>query len=487
MTFIPSQRQTAIAERLHTPGNILVQACAGSGKTTTMVWLAGMFPTHTRVLALSFNKAIADELARRMPQHVRSATMHSVGFGMIRRSQGKIKLDDKKLRNLIDTHPGVMVQRNNVQEIIRADLLAIVPLVQDTMVNAQDLSMLAAVAELSGRTLEMPSVSLPLVDSLISASDKMRHLISFGEMIRHPVVHDYPPDYHDVVMVDEAQDLNSAQHALLRKLVRPGGKIIAVGDKFQSVYGFRGADPRSMERLASDWNMTELPLDVSYRCGSAIIAEAQMLVGAETIKAHAGAETGEIASANIELLPELAQEGDMILCRMNAPLVPVALKLIKNGKKAQIRGWDVGAQLSILVRRSKAVTIIDLISYIADWKSDRVAKLTAAKKSESSIRAVEDQADTLHAIAEECRDVGEVLMRLGDLFDDQRDGVCLSTIHKAKGLESETVFILGPELLTGSLAKSPAELEQERNIAYVAVTRAMKRLVRVPLPERKKK
>lgn len=485
MPFNPSPRQIAIANELPSPRNILVQACAGSGKTTTMVWLAGMIPASVRVLALSFNKSIADELGRRMPAHVRSATMHSVGFGMVRKSVGKVRLDDKKLRNLIDTHPGVICQEKATREAVTSDLLAVVPLVQDTMVDACNISMLSAVAEVAGRTLDCPALSLPLVDSIVSASDKMRQYITFGEMIRHPVIHDYAPDFHDIVMVDEAQDLNSAQHALLRKLVRPGGKIIAVGDRFQSIYGFRGADPRSMDRLAADWNMVELPLDVSYRCGAEIIAAAQKIVGVDTIKAKPDAEAGSIETAKLEALPDMAQEGDMVLCRMNAPLVPVALRILKAGKKAQIRGRDIGAQLSSLVRRSNASDVRNLLAFIADWKADRVGKLVAAKKTETAIQAVEDQADTLSAIAEDCGSVAEVLERLGALFDDQREGVCLSTVHKAKGLEADTVFILGPELLPAPWAKSPSELEQERNIFYVATTRAMRRLINVPLPDRR--
>jgi superfamily I DNA/RNA helicase len=484
MSFSPSPRQSAIAEKMAQPGNILVQACAGSGKTTTMVWLAGMIPVHMRVLALSFNKSIADELGKRMPAHVRSATMHSVGFGMIRKAVGKVRLDDKKLLNIIDTHPGVVVHQNGVRAAIVSDLLAMVPLAQDTMVDATNVAMLAAVADMAGRNLESPDMSLPLVASIVAASDAMKQYITFSEMIRHPVIHQYASDYYDIVMVDETQDLNSAQHALLRLLVRPvTGKLIAVGDRFQSIYGFRGADCRSMERLASDWSMSELPLDVSYRCGAAIIAEAQKIVGADTIKPREGAHAGSVEDAKYVDLPSMANEGDMVLCRTNAPLVPVALKLIKVGKKAQIRGRDIGAQLANLVRRAKCSTIVDLLAWLADWKSTKVRLAVAAKKSDTTIQAIEDQADTLTAIAEDCTTPAECLEKIQALFEDQRAGVCLSTVHKAKGLESHTVYLLGN--MAGPWAKSPAEIEQERNISYVATTRAMHRLVRVPLPKRR--
>lgn len=487
MTFIPSANQAAIADKMPGPRNILVQACAGSGKTTTMVWLAGQLPSTRRILALSFNKSIADELAVRMPPHVRSATMHSVGFGMIRRVVTGVRLDDKKLVNIIDTHPGVVAHQHGVRSKITADLLSIVPLAQDTMANTENSGVLATLAENSGKNLECPEKSLPLVASIIQAADKMRHYITYSEMIRHPVIHGYPDDLHDVVFVDEAQDLNSTQHALLRKLVRKNGKLVAVGDRFQSCYNFRGADPRSMDRLKADWDMEELPLDVSYRCSAAIIQEAQKIVGEETIKPHDAADTGEVLTARLEDLATVAQEGDMILCRINAPLVGIALRLLKAGKKAIIRGRDIGSQLASLVRRSKATTIKELLSYIADWKSDKISRAIAAKKSENALQSIEDTATTLSSISEECDTPEDVLGSLAWLFSDEKTGVMLSTVHKAKGLESETVYIVGPELLPAPWATSDADKEQERNIAYVAVTRARSKLVRVPLPERRKR
>jgi DNA helicase-2/ATP-dependent DNA helicase PcrA len=487
MSFIPSPRQSAIAEKMAQPGNILVQACAGSGKTTTMVWLAGMIPAHMRVLALSFNKSIADELAKRMPAHVKSCTMHSIGYAMVRNGVGRVRLDDHKLMNVIDTHPGVVIHQNGIRSTIVSDLLAIVPLAQDCMVDATNTGLLAALAESAGRTIEMPDKSLPLVDSIIKAMDAMRHTITFTEMIRHPVVHNYPSDYYDVVFVDEAQDLNSSQHAMLKKLVRPiQGKIIAVGDRFQSIYGFRGADPRSMNRLKDEWNMAELPLDVCYRCGSQIISEAQKIVGEETIKPKSDAITGIIGTGTIDSMINLAAESDMILCRINAPLVSVCLKLIKAGKTARIRGRDVGAMLSALVRRAKQTTIPALIAWTIDWRNDRTEKARKAKKSEAAIQAIEDQSDTLVAIAEECREVAEVLGKLSEIFDDRKIGITLSTVHKAKGLEAIRVWILGPELLPAPWAKSAQEQEQEKNIAYVATTRAMQMLMRVPLPPRRR-
>lgn len=449
-----------------------------------MVWLASLL-SHLNILALSFNKSIADELKQRMPGHVRSATMHSVGLGMVRRANRNVRIDDKKMLNIIDTHPAIVPLQNGIRSAVVSDLLAIVPLAQDCMADCANTSVLSALADVAGRTLEMPERSLPLVASIVGAMDAMKGTVAFSEMIRHPIIHNYPSDFYDLVFVDEAQDLNASQHALLRKLVRPGsGKLVAVGDRFQSIYGFRGADPRSMDRLREEWNMEELPLDVCYRCGSAIIEAAQKITGADTIKAKDDAEPGTVGACATSALAATAQEGDMILCRINAPLVGVALKMLKMGKKAIIRGRDIGATLAALVRRSKAATVPALLEYVTGWRADKVEKMQKAKKSDATIQAVIDQAETLVSIAMECQSPAEVLDRLAALFDDGRNGCVLSTIHKAKGLENDRVFIYGPEILPAPWAKSPQEKEQERNIHYVAVTRAKRELIMVPLPPR---
>jgi superfamily I DNA/RNA helicase len=488
MVFTPSPRQIAIAEAMQRPGNILVQACAGSGKTTTMVWLAGLIPTHQRVLALSFNKSISDELANRMPVHVQSNTMHSLGLRMIKRVHRGVRLEERKLQALLDGHPGIALVPEAIRGLIVSDLRAIIPLAQDTLTDPHNIDLLAALAEIVGRPLEAPKLSLPMAASVMDACDQVKEIITFCEMIRHPTIHNYPNDFYDVVFVDEAQDLNGAQHALLKKLVMPGrGKLIAVGDFRQSVYSFRGADPRSMSRLKNEWDMQELPLDISYRCDRAIVAEAQNIVGSELIRPRDDAAEGSVETMDMPRLASEARPGDMIICRTNAPLVSIAIQLSREGKKAQIRGRDISGMLTALVRRSKAGTIPALQAWLASWRQSKVSEAILAKKSESSIQSIEDQADTLLAVVESCSSVSDVLVCIDNLFDEREVGICLSTVHRAKGLEADTVFIAGPELLPAPWAKSDTEKEQERNLAYVAVTRAKHRLVRVPLPKRKPK
>lgn len=487
MTFAPSPRQSAIHAEMLTGGNILVQACAGSGKTTTMVWLCGAIPPSVRTLALSFNKSIAEELAKRMPAHVRSATMHSLGFGMVRRAVRNVRLDDKKLRSVIDSHPAIAALGQNMRrEEIIGDLLNAVPLAQEMMLDPRDAGAVGSACDQCGRSLDAPDASLPLVASIVQAMDAIRGCITFSEMIRHPVVHGYPGDAFDVVLVDECQDLNASQHALLRKLVRPGGQLIAVGDRMQSIYGFRGADPLSMDRLAAEWHMREMPLDISYRCARSVVKLAKEIAG-DVINPAPDAPAGSVTShpvTRMEATLEATREGDMVLARCNAPLAGACLKLLRQGKKATVRGRDIGARLSGLVRRAKASSVIDLIAYVREWEDDQAKKAERARKPTDGIH---DMAETLIVIASDCLTVADVFGRLAGLFSDDRAGIVLSTVHKAKGLECDRVVILGPELMPAPWAKSPEEITQERNIRYVAITRAKRELVLQALPPRRER
>src|SRR5690606_18120963 len=96
----------------------------------------------------------------------------------------------------------------------------------------------------------------------------------------------------DNVLVDEAQDLNVAQRILIRRMLKEGGRLIAVGDPRQAIYGFRGADSDSFRLIGEEFNATDLPLTVTFRCPKAVVAQAQRYVS--HIQAHETAPEGEV-------------------------------------------------------------------------------------------------------------------------------------------------------------------------------------------------
>lgn len=189
-----------------------------------------------------------------------------------------------------------------------------------------------------------------------------------------------------------------------------------------------------------------------------------------------------------EKLPDyrtMVRPGDMILCRVNAPLVSECFRFIKMGKRANIQGRDVARGLISTITKSKAENIPDLVSYLSDWAHAETQKeLKKRNPDDSRLIAIQDRYDCLMTFTEGCREVSEVIKKIEDVFVDadntnKSSGILLSSVHKAKGLESERVFILMPRKgsMPHPMAKTAWAKEQEMNLKYVAITRAIRELV----------
>jgi hypothetical protein len=167
-----------------------------------------------------------------------------------------------------------------------------------------------------------------------------------------------------VVVVDEAQDLSSLNHAMLGKCLRPDGRLIAVGDPKQAIYAFRGAHSQSMEQirgLRQSW--LDRPLTMTFRCPRVIVARQQSHApGFRTgpsnaegrfIRLPANAqehyELGSEPSWNLsQFLALEPQSSPVVLCRNNGPLLSLAFKLLRRGIGCYMLGRDLGKGLERL-------------------------------------------------------------------------------------------------------------------------------------------
>jgi superfamily I DNA/RNA helicase len=185
--------------------------------------------------------------------------------------------------------------------------------------------------------------------------------------------------------------------------------------------------------------------------------------------------------------------GTMVVCRCNAPLVGHALSLIRQQRKVIVRGRDIGAGIIKLLKEAQkaigAENVLQLVYGLNDWIAPKIARLNAANK-EAQASALQDKADTLLVILQDCDDFACVENRCNTLFQDVTPDNCVvfSSIHKAKGLEADCVVWLYPQLNYYFMEKStnPEVIQQERNIIYVAVTRAAKCLLMQEMPPRRK-
>jgi DNA helicase-2/ATP-dependent DNA helicase PcrA len=296
--------------------------------------------------------------------------------------------------------------------------------------------------------------------------------IDFDDMVWLPIAQRLPLPSFRWVFVDETQDLNPAQLETVVRASGSRGRICAIGDRRQAIYGFRGADVRAIPRMIERLQAEVLPLSVTYRCPVSVTREAQRLVPA--ISAAPNAPEGVVRTCSEDAMRSGAVAGDFVISRTNAQLISECLKWIAAGKRARIRGREIGAGLAQWVKGTKADEIDELLRLLGAWETRETQRLTRAGRD---TRAIEDRAACLRVLCESCGTVRELLEKIELLFAEAHGpAIHLMSTHKAKGLEADRVW-----LLRDTYCKWPGA--EEDNLLYVGITRAKRELIYVREPK----
>jgi DNA helicase-2/ATP-dependent DNA helicase PcrA len=462
-----SEYQLAVFENVaNGTGHTVVKAVAGSGKTTTIVEALGSVPKGCSTLFVAFNKAIAEELAKRAPPGVEVSTLHSYGLKAVTRSFGRLRIDAHRVDDMVKAIRGSDYETFD----LRRDLAKTVSLAKGAL--ASDASEIDALIDAFGIESAKDGARAKFVQDVLKILEQCKDVqdgrIDFDDMIWLPVALELRQPQFDRVFVDETQDLNPAQIEMTLRAVKAGGRICAVGDPRQAIYRFRGADSAAVDNVVSRLNATVLPLSVCYRCCKAVIQEAQTVV--PEIEYAPDAEEGVVSDATILEMKGAggAQPGDFILSRTNAPLISLCMYFLKEGRSATIQGRDIGASLAAFVKKSKAPNVEALCDYVETWRDVECKRLAAKNRDTQS---VEDRAECILALSEGATNVADVINRIESLFADKDDAkrIVLSSTHKAKGMERDTVWVLASTYM-----RRPDV--EEKCLYYVAVTRARKTL-----------
>jgi DNA helicase-2/ATP-dependent DNA helicase PcrA len=292
------------------------------------------------------------------------------------------------------------------------------------------------------------------------------------------------PDQFDLLLVDEAQDLNRAQQSLALA-ASAVGRLVPVGDRNQAIYGFSGADCDALPRLtnllddAGDRGCRTLPLTVTWRCPTSHVGLARRIV--PDLEPAPGAAEGEVRTASLKEIARAVQPGDLVICRKNAPVVSLTYRLVLAGVPAVMRGRDIGKGLLSLIARLKPADVPDLIAKVEDYREKEERRLERRNAAASAFEALEDRCNCLGQLAAQAESLDALGRFIRQVFDDAQGpgaAVVLSSVHRAKGLEAETVYVLDPKSLPLVRRDSrPWERVQERNICYIAATRSKRSLV----------
>jgi len=304
--------------------------------------------------------------------------------------------------------------------------------------------------------------------------------IDFVDMIYIPVVYSSKFNFpsHDIVYADEAQDLSVCQQSLIR-LAIGDGKAVYVGDPRQSIYSFCGADSSSWRKLETAKNTIQLTLPVCYRCAVNVVNKAR------TVYDHIQPFDGQIDGEVIESGDVFeAVEGDFILCRNTRPLVSLWYLLVADGKRVVVKGDEDKRELLKLSQKYAGESVTDAFNGMAMDLAKLAEHLvnSGVEKPREHRKYIEfaEMVECLKVIVDSSnsRSMVDVASKIEAIFsDDSSDKLILMTMHKSKGLESDNVYVVMPSLLPSKWAKTDVEIEQEKNLEYVAYTRAKRKLV----------
>lgn len=480
LSFVSSNRST----------NVLVQALAGAAKTTTLELVAKRLYDKP-MMALAFNVRIAEEMRKRLPGHCDCRTMNSVGHRAWGSYIGKKLIVEKSKMGSIfrgsykntspDRDEAEKIFMDSVQLAARAKLFGYIPEGKyDAAVHLTPRHILEdALAD-----EEYHSFAWSVLDDLLFKSIDMAYAgaIDYDDQVYMPTLFNAPFPRFARTLVDEAQDLSPLNHYMISRLVQDRW-VMAVGDRFQSIYAFRGAITDGLQVLKERFKMEELTLSISFRCPISVVRRAQSrapkmqwpewAIEGEVRDLTRRMEVGELRLEKPVWGPSLFPDGCAVICRNNAPLFELGLKLIRAGRGVTIRGTDISKRL-IKVLEDLGESDLpqeDVISGVDTW---RINKLNEGKLRKETI---EDRFACLMVFAEAGRNLGDAIARAKALFA-QTGPIELLSGHKAKGLEWDHVFHLDCWRIPSKYAREMGgeALEQEKNLDYVITTRAKQTL-----------
>jgi superfamily I DNA/RNA helicase len=494
--FSPSKYQKAIFDFIKDGnGNAVVEAEAGSGKSTVLVWSLNYIPEDAQILFTAFNTDIVTELKKKIEENnikrnVDCRTLHSLGYRLLMSNFPKVidkKPNDFKYRSYVYNN----VNRLGGEEYAKLSFKSRLKYSENLLkfidfgrfYLCQTLNDLIYVENHYHIPCEANEKEVAL--KVMEWGKENYQTIDFTDMIWLPNVLNCKPYgmLYDWILADEVQDVSKAERELLLRCTKMSTRMLLVGQKIQSINAFQGSDYKSFEELQKLPNTITLPLSISYRCGKNIVKFANRF--SPTMEATENAPDGEV-KFNVPI--EEVQDGDMVLCRVNAPLLQMYCELIKLNKPAHILGKDIGTNLIKVINKTKEEYLyVDLrkkgvFSKLYNDLFDDIDSVMRKNKISFDM-ALDDMAiaqnydiiQALEAISVGSKTAVELTEKIATLFSDaNQKGITLSTIHKAKGLEADNVYICCPSLLPAKSAKDEWEKQQESNLEYVAYTRPRK-------------
>lgn len=359
--------------------NILVDAKAGSGKTSTLILISEAIQKQgNKCLFLAFNKHIVEELKGKMDTtDCAVKTIHSLGYSYLRsflyRQYGqnyKMDLDENKLREIVkhkfeeDGYQQSVIEHNidktgtELKDFIRtliSETCHLINFCRFHMTNYHEQDKVRKLALTCCRSIIEENIGFDNYPTLVeSVIDKLKndfenpeiidglptYKVDFTDMIYFPVYYKMIPpfsirEYLDYVLIDECQDLSELQQEFLKTLGNKS-RFIFVGDEKQAIYGFAGADTKSIFKLTQRYDLEQLPLNICYRCPKKVIKLVQQEVLPTIEYNKERPDVGEVYCIERSEIIKNLEKNDVIITRRNSDLLRLFIDLSVK-KKIQVR------------------------------------------------------------------------------------------------------------------------------------------------------
>jgi superfamily I DNA/RNA helicase len=491
LTLTDQQQEilTEIAKNSFT-NHLMIVARAGTAKTTMIELSSRVIDPSLSVCAVAFNSGTAKELGSKLPESWTCKTTHSIGYGALReRFNRKLQVVKNKNYVIVDKIPDSDLFPDFVRALAISKAWGIAP-------KGAQLSPISLIPDEPNTYHELFSeysidvgfcedpIGLLRQALLNSITAAWQGDIDFDDMLYLPIIYKADFPRFDRVFIDEAQDLNPCQRAMIHLLLSTGARMMGVGDDKQAIYGFRGADRKSLTKIIEEFSCQVLYLTTSFRCSQSVILEAQKIV--PDIQSWPQSPPGlVIGSVSEDWSVDYIPKGSAILCRNNAPLMTMCLALLSKGVGATILGRDISMSLKKMVKSYKTQDLRTLNSLMWADVEKQILHLETNRKFRQA-NLLKDKAECISVLINslpESAKVRDLERKLKAMFSDKKAVVTLATIHKAKGMEFTDVYILEPDLIPSKWATGEEEIAQEDNLLYVARTRAKLNLTYITLED----
>ncbi|WP_030910450.1 ATP-dependent DNA helicase UvrD2 [Streptosporangium amethystogenes] len=519
----PEQREVAEAVR----GPVCVLAGAGTGKTRAITHRIAHAVRNgvvdaQGVLAVTFTTRAAGELRQRLRQlgapGVQARTFHAAALRQLTYFWPRViggdppKVIESKLPLLIDACRSL--RRNQDRSELR-DIASEIEWAKVTQIGPEDY---AEAAKKAGRTSPVPAEEVSRLYETYETLRRDRHLVDFetileltaAVMTEHREVAGEIRKQYRYFVVDEYQDVNPLQKLLLDTWLGGRDDLCVVGDPNQTIYSFTGATPRYLTGFSVEYpNATVIKLVRDYRSTPQVVSLANRVLdrartphklaliaqrpdGPEPVFAEYDDETAEaegVARAVRKLVTGGVPTREIaVLFRVNAQSETYEQAFSKAGLPYVLRGADRfferpevrhavvllrGAARSAEPGDTLTLTVHHILSGIG--LTPEPPGGGKAREKWESLKALADLAEDLAAAGADLPAfVAELERRASEQHAPPVEGVTLASLHAAKGLEWDAVFLVGVTegMLPIIYAETSEQIEEERRLLYVGVTRA---------------